>query len=130
MLIGYVRVSTNDQNTDLQRNALNCVGCELIFEDKISGTKSERPGLKKLLRTLSAGDTLVVWKLDRLGRSMRGLEAARAQGRIGGRRPKLTPEQWAQAGRLIASGVPRQKVAIIYDVGISTLYKKFPVGDK
>lgn len=67
MLIGYVRVSTNDQNTDLQRNALNCAGCELIFEDKISGTKSERPGLKKLLRTLSEGDTLVVWKLDRLG---------------------------------------------------------------
>ena len=73
MLIGYVRVSTNDQNTDLQRNVLNCAGCELIFEDKISGTKSERPGLKKLLRTLSAGDTLVVWKLDRLGRSMRHL---------------------------------------------------------
>ncbi|MFU0044401.1 recombinase family protein, partial [Salmonella enterica] len=63
-------------------------------------------------------------------RTKAGLEAARAQGRIGGRRPKLTPEQWAQAGRLIASGVPRQKVAIIYDVGVSTLYKKFPVGDK
>lgn len=62
--IGYVRVSTNDQNTDLQRNALKCAGCELIFEDKISGTKAERPGLKKLLRTLTAGDTLVVWKLD------------------------------------------------------------------
>lgn len=46
MLIGYVRVSTNDQNTDLQRNALNCAGCKLIFEDKISGTKSDRPGLK------------------------------------------------------------------------------------
>lgn len=73
MQIGYVRVSTNDQNTDLQRNALNCAGCELIFEDKISGTKAERPGLKKLLRTLSEGDTLVVWKLDRLGRSMRHL---------------------------------------------------------
>ena len=73
MLIGYVRVSTNDQNTDLQRSALNCAGCERIFEDKISGTKSDRPGLKKLLRTLSAGDTLVVWKLDRLGRSMRHL---------------------------------------------------------
>ncbi|HEC4424387.1 TPA: site-specific DNA recombinase, partial [Escherichia coli] len=55
---------------------------------------------------------------------------ARAQGRIGGRRPKLTPEQWAQAGRLIAAGIPRQKVAIIYDVGVSTLYKKFPAGDK
>ncbi|EHR9214847.1 recombinase family protein, partial [Escherichia coli] len=51
MLIGYVRVSTNDQNTELQRNALECAGCELIFEDKISGTKSARPGLKKLLRT-------------------------------------------------------------------------------
>ncbi|HED3121619.1 TPA: recombinase family protein, partial [Escherichia coli] len=49
---------------------LNCAGCELIFEDKISGTKSERPGLKKLLRTLSAGDTLVVWKLDRIGRNV------------------------------------------------------------
>ena len=55
MLIGYVRVSTNDQNTALQRNALECEGCELIFEDKISGTKSDRPGLKKLLRTLSEG---------------------------------------------------------------------------
>ena len=73
MLIGYVRVSTNDQNTALQRNALVSAGCEQIFEDKISGTKAERPGLKRLLRTLSEGDTLVVWKLDRLGRSMRHL---------------------------------------------------------
>ena len=48
MLIGYIRVSTNDQNTDLQRNALNCAGCELIFEDKISGTKSESLGLTLL----------------------------------------------------------------------------------
>ncbi|HGB7575518.1 TPA: helix-turn-helix domain-containing protein, partial [Salmonella enterica subsp. enterica serovar Java] len=55
-----------------------------------------------------------------------GLEAARARGRIGGRRPKLTSEQWAQAGRLIGAGVPRQPVAIIYDVGLSTLYRKFP----
>lgn len=46
MLIGYIRVSTNDQNTDLQRNALMCAGCEQIFEDKIGGDKSERPGLK------------------------------------------------------------------------------------
>lgn len=59
-------------------------------------------------------------------RTRAGLEAARARGRIGGRRPKLTSEQWAQAGRLIRAGVQRQQVAIIYDVGLSTLYRKFP----
>ncbi|QBH97279.1 recombinase family protein [Limnobaculum zhutongyuii] len=73
MLIGYVRVSTNDQQTNLQRESLNRANCELIFEDKISGTKSERPGLKKLLKTVKEGDTVVVWKLDRLGRSVRHL---------------------------------------------------------
>ncbi|EJN2799678.1 serine-type DNA invertase Fin, partial [Salmonella enterica] len=126
-------------------------------------------------------DTLVVWKLDRLGRSMRhlvvlveelrerginfrsltdsidtstpmgrfffhimgalaemerelivertraGLAAARAQGRVGGRRPKLTPEQWEQAGRLLAAGETRHRVGLLFDVSISTLYKKFPV---
>ena len=174
MLIGYVRVSTNDQNTALQRDALERSGCELIFEDKMSGRTAERPGLKKLLKRLSPEDTLVVWKLDRLGRSMRnlvilveelkqrsvnfrsltdsidtstpmgrfffhvmgalaemerelivertraGLVAARAQGRIGGRRPKLTPEPWAQAGRLIAAGESRRGGAILSGVGIST----------
>lgn len=73
MLIGYIRVSTNDQNTDLQRIALQSADCELIFEDRISGKTSDRPGLKKALRCLQPGDTLVVWKLDRLGRSMRHL---------------------------------------------------------
>ena len=73
MQVGYVRVSTNEQNTALQRDALERSGCELIFEDKMSGKTSDRPGLKKLLKTLSSGDTLVVWKLDRLGRSMRHL---------------------------------------------------------
>ena len=73
MLIGYVRVSRNEQYTAMERIAVVSVGCEQIFEDKISGTKAERPGLKRLLRTLSEGDTLVVWKLDRLGRSMRHL---------------------------------------------------------
>lgn len=73
MLIGYIRVSTNDQNTALQRNALECAGCELFFEDRISGKTRERPGLKRALKRLRPGDTLLVWKLDRLGRSMQHL---------------------------------------------------------
>ena len=59
-------------------------------------------------------------------RTRAGLAAAREKGRIGGRRPKLTPEQWAQAGRLIANGMDRKQVVIIYDVAVCTLYKKFP----
>ncbi|EGN2315202.1 Hin recombinase [Escherichia coli] len=60
--------------------------------------------------------------------TLAGHVVMRSKGRIGGRRPKLTDEQWAQAGRLIAAGETRQRVAIIYDVGVSTLYQKFPVG--
>lgn len=59
MLIGYVRVSTNEQNTALQRNALESAGCELIFANKASSKKAGHPGLKKVLRMLSRGDTLV-----------------------------------------------------------------------
>ncbi|MBE8595244.1 recombinase family protein [Xenorhabdus sp. BG5] len=71
--VGYIRVSTNDQNSDLQRNALISIHCELIFEDKISGKTANRPGLKRALKHLKSGDTLVVWKLDRLGRSVKNL---------------------------------------------------------
>ncbi|HCQ4461109.1 TPA: recombinase family protein [Escherichia coli] len=59
-------------------------------------------------------------------RTRAGLEAARAKGRIGGRRPKLTASEWEQAGRLLAAGESRQRVALIFDIGLSTLYKKFP----
>jgi DNA invertase Pin-like site-specific DNA recombinase len=71
--IGYARVSTRDQNLDLQREALKKAGCDKIYEDTISGTKSQRPGLAQALDVLRAGDTLVVWKLDRLGRSVKDL---------------------------------------------------------
>ncbi|MGL4858785.1 MAG: recombinase family protein [Enterobacteriaceae bacterium] len=180
MLIGYVRVSTHDQNVDLQRNALLNAGCEKIFEDKVSGSKIDRPGLRKAIRCLGAGDSLLVWKLDRLGRSVKhlitlvgelqareahfrsltdnidtgtamgrfffhvmsalaemerelivertkaGLQAAREQGRIGGRRPIFSPEERAQAGRLLANGYSRKLIANHYGIGISTMYRYFP----
>lgn len=147
MLIGYARVSTDDQNLDLQNDALQSAGCERIYKDKVSGAKAERPGLKRAFDDIRSGDTLVVWRLDRLGRSLKdligraevleqrgaglkslqeaidtnssggrlvfhmfgalaefernlvrertqaGLEAARARGRLGGRRKTLDREQ-------------------------------------
>jgi DNA invertase Pin-like site-specific DNA recombinase len=73
MLIGYARVSTQDQNLELQIEALTKASCTKIFEDKISGSRAERPGLTKAQESLREGDTLVVWKLDRLGRSVKNL---------------------------------------------------------
>src|SRR3981081_939075 len=73
MLIGYARVSTGDQSLSLQRDALNKAGCKRIFTDKASGAPTQRPGLADALSHLRQGDSLVVWKLDRLGRSVKGL---------------------------------------------------------
>ncbi len=73
MLIGYARVSTQDQNPDMQIDALQAAGCERIYEEKASGAQRDRPELKTALDYMRAGDTLVVWKLDRLARSMRQL---------------------------------------------------------
>lgn len=70
MLIGYMRVSTGEQNLDLQRDALERVGCERIYDDVCSGRATERPGLAKALDVARDGDALVVWKLDRIGRSL------------------------------------------------------------
>ena len=73
MLIGYCRVSTDDQTLDLQRDALQAAGCARIFEDKAGGSKADRPGLRAALGHLRTGNTLVVWHLDRLGRSLKDL---------------------------------------------------------
>lgn len=180
-LIGYIRVSTIDQNSDLQRNALNSANCDHIFEDRISGKVANRPGLKRALKRINRGDTLVVWKLDRLGRSVKnlialiselhergahfrsltdsidtssamgrfffhvmsalaemerelivertlaGLAAARAQGRIGGRPKALTRQEREQISRLLIKGHSRRQLANLYGVGLSTLYRYFPV---
>ena len=73
MKIGYARVSTGLQNLNLQEDRLNQYGCEKIFSDHISGSKSKRPGLDKAIEFARAGDTIVVWRLDRLGRNMEDL---------------------------------------------------------
>jgi DNA invertase Pin-like site-specific DNA recombinase len=73
MKIGYARVSTKDQVLDLQIDALNKDGCELIFKETASGTKTDRPELQKLMNHLRKGDIVVVYKLDRLGRSLKHL---------------------------------------------------------
>jgi DNA invertase Pin-like site-specific DNA recombinase len=70
MLIGYARISTLDQTLALQQDALNAAGCEQLYTDTASGARTDRPGLAQALSHLRAGDTLVVWRLDRLGRSL------------------------------------------------------------
>ncbi len=73
MYVGYARVSTSDQTLDLQQDALEKIGCTKIFTDTASGAKAERKGLEEALTYVREGDTLVVWKLDRLGRTLKHL---------------------------------------------------------
>jgi len=79
MLVGYARVSTDDQDLALQLDALAGAGCERVYRDTVTGAKAERPGLASALDHLRRGDTLVVWRLDRLGRSLSQLIALMAR---------------------------------------------------
>src|SRR5947209_8766025 len=75
MYVGYARVSTQDQTLDLQKDALEKIGCIKIFTDTASGAQTDRKGLDEALAYVREGDTLVVWRLDRLGRSLKHLIA-------------------------------------------------------
>ena len=103
MLIGYARVSTDDQTLDLQRDALQAAGCDRTFEDTASSS-ADRSGLRDALDHLRAGDTPAVWRLDRLGRSLKDLiaraEALRTQG-AGLKSLKETIDTDSGSGRLI-----------------------------
>ncbi len=176
MLVGYARVSTEDQNLELQLDALKQAGAEKVFTDKVSSVKN-RPGLEEALAYVREGDVLVVWKLDRLGRTVKGLidlvaslqergvqfrsltdgidtstpagrfffhvmaalaemerelirertnaglASARARGRQGGRKPKMSESKIAAAKQLLDAGRPAQEVADNLGVSRATLYR-------
>lgn len=180
--ICYARVSTDDQNLDLQRDALMQSGCDIFYEEKASGKTSQRVELENCRKSLRTGDTLVVWRLDRLGRSlsdlvkivseleregvkfeslcekldtasasgklqfhvfaalaefernvirertMAGLKAARARGRIGGRKPKLSSKDIREIKSLLSDPSARvTEIAERYGVSRTTLYKRVGV---
>ena len=104
MLIGYARVSTDDQHLDLQRDALRKAGCERVFEDTASGAKAERIGLAALIGVLRSCDTVVIWRLDRLGRSLKDLIALVERleaGGVGLRSLQENIDTTSSGGRLI-----------------------------
>ena len=184
MLIGYARVSTEDQNLTLQTDALASAGCQLVFTDKASGASAAREGLLAALSHAREGDEVVVWKLDRLGRSVKGLvdlvinlaerkvgfrsltdgidtgspsgrfffhvmsamaqmereliaertkaglEAAKAQGKVGGRKPKMTGRKIDAARKLLLAGTRPRDVAGQLGISVPTLYRHLPAADR
>lgn len=180
MLIGYARVSTLEQRMDMQVDELTKAGCEKIFSDVYTGANMQRKGLQDALSFARAGDTIVIWRLDRLGRSLKdlvdlmneliardvglkslcegidstttagklafhlfaslaefernvirdrclaGLEAARARGRIGGRRKVMDDDKYSIAKQLYdAKKIPMKRIAETVGVSITTLYREF-----
>lgn len=133
MRIGYARVSTDDQTLDLQRDALERAKCRKIYEGNAGGKNSTRPELEACLKSLRTGDTLVVWRLDRLGRSLgnlirertlAGLKAARARGRKGDRPKKLQAKELKTIRALLKTAeISVQETATRFGVSRSTLYR-------
>lgn len=105
MLIGYARVSTDDQTLSLQRAALKAAGCKRLFEEKISGAKRDRPELIRMMEQLRENDVVVVTRLDRLARSTRDLLDIAEQLQLGGAGLRSLAEPWADttspAGRMV-----------------------------
>jgi DNA invertase Pin-like site-specific DNA recombinase len=104
MKVGYARVSTHEQNLDLQEEALEKVGCERIFRDRVSGAAAARPGLQDALNYVREGDTLVVWRLDRLGRSLHHLMqpvAGLEEGGVGFQSLQESIDTTTSGGRLV-----------------------------
>jgi len=110
MRIGYARVSTADQSLDLQLDALHQAGCEQIYSDHASGSKTNRPGLAAALSHLRPDDVLVIWKLDRLGRTVKGLVDFVGTWRIGGCSSAVSPTalipRWPRDGFSFTSWRP------------------------
>jgi DNA invertase Pin-like site-specific DNA recombinase len=176
MIVGYARVSTQGQNQDFQVDALEKSGCEQVFQEKVTGKLRERPELSQCLRILRAGDTLVVWKLDRLARSLKdlveivqdlndrevgfkslteaidttsssgrlvfhifgalaefehslirkrtiaGLEAARARGRKGGRKPSMSGSDIRKSSAMLSDpNITKKEAAEHFGVSRTTL---------
>ena len=177
MKVGYARVSTKDQNLEMQINALEEVGCKNIFTDKLSGKNTQRTGLQEAINFLRKGDTLIVYKLDRLSRSLAdlikivneinskgsefssisekidtetpggklifhifsalaqferelivertkvGLEAARKQGRIGGRPRAIDSNTLDQITRMKKAGISVKTISKQINISVATIYR-------
>lgn len=176
-ILGYGRVSTVEQSTDIQRDALLAAGAEKLYLDKYTGTKSSRPELDRLRDQMRAGDTVCVLKIDRLARSTRdllnlvqefaeagvtlkvleqnidtstsegkfllnvlsavaelerdmivsrtrqGLAAAKAKGRVGGRKPKMTKQQMTEVRKFYEAGKPVSDIASLFNVSRASVYR-------
>ena len=128
MRIGYARVSTGEQKLDLQLDALDAADCTKTYTDTISGATSSRPELDKCLEHLREGDTLVVWRLDRFGRSLKDLvakiEALDERGRVGGRPRALSEKDLPEVQALMKDpDVSTAQICERFEVSKATLYR-------